>query len=111
MMAGTKMSTFMPGENTEPKSKLAGRTPTTLTASPLTVMAWPMIAGFEPYCRRQKPWLSKAAGLPPFWHSSGRKSRPSEGWTPSIGKRLQATSMPTSCLGSPLPVNLYWMEL
>src|SRR6266851_2539246 len=44
-LSGTKRSTFAPGENTAPKSKLAGKTPTTVTGVPFNSMALPTMGG------------------------------------------------------------------
>ena len=51
--SGVKRSTFAPGENTAPKSKLSGKTPTIVTGVPFNSMALPTIAGSEANWRRQ----------------------------------------------------------
>ncbi len=51
--SGVKRSTFAPGENTAPKSKLSGKTPTIVTGVPFSSTALPTMAGSDANCRRQ----------------------------------------------------------
>src|ERR1017187_6912328 len=48
--SGVIASNLVPGENTAPKSKLLGRTPTTVVCLPFMSNALPTIAGSAPNC-------------------------------------------------------------
>ena len=97
MYAGASKSTRIPGENTAPKSNEAGRTPMIVTGPVMSagvasiMIVRPTMAGSPPNWRCQNRWLKSATARAPLRHSSGVKSRPNGGSTPSIGKKFSAT--------------------
>ena len=87
--------------------KLAGITPMTTFCAPSTSMRLPIADGSPPKCRCQNEYPSSTTSLAPGTSSSGRKSRPSIGATPStlsVGCEICAACTRS---GSPAPVTLF----
>jgi len=83
-----------------------GITPTTVTASPPSVMPRPTMAGSALKRRRQSRSERTTTASPPGRSSLSRNVRPSAGIAPSIGKRLALTAWPCSSSGSPAAVSV-----
>jgi hypothetical protein len=60
----------------------------------------PTMAGSAPYRRRQHPFESNTTWSAPGCSSSGRKFRPSAGFTPMSGKNSAETRIPGTRSGS-----------
>ena len=69
--------------------KLAGITPITTFCLPATSMRLPIADGSPPKCRCQNAYPISATLFAPGTSSSGRKSRPSIGATPSAQRLLR----------------------
>ena len=94
-MAGPKRSDFAPGAKTEPKSKVGGSTPMTVTGSLSRVMAWPTMPVSAANCLRQNSIVGCTTGAH-LLQLIGEKWRPSIGWTPRVGKKFPTTSKPVT---------------